>query len=106
LPGDARVMLVRGPVNWTHGRAAHSVRSLPPKRGKVGAGVSCAAIDPHPLAALHSRCFASAFLALRTAAEGRLCSPFQGETTELAGRADSISAEAVLVSVKKDESRE
>src|SRR6266550_376035 len=29
-------------------------------------------------ASLHSRCFASAFLALRTAAEGRLCSPASG----------------------------
>jgi hypothetical protein len=36
------------------------------------------AIDPHPLAALAT-------------------SPFQGEVTELVGRADSISAEAALV---------
>src|SRR5262249_24141808 len=39
--------------------------------------------DSHPTAAASRRhvadVFASAFLALRTAAEGRLCSPFQGE---------------------------
>jgi hypothetical protein len=60
-------------------------------------GIACPAIDPHPLAALHSRCSASAFLAPRTAAEGRLCSPFQGEVTERVARADSISTETALV---------
>jgi hypothetical protein len=30
----------------------------------------------------HSRCFASAFLTLRTAAEGRLCSPRWGEVEQ------------------------
>src|SRR5215813_15468416 len=46
---------------------------------------------PHPLAWLHSRCFVSAFLALRTAAEGRLCSPRKRGEVELAARAVAVS---------------
>src|SRR5262245_39762286 len=51
------------------------------REGKAGEGDSPSAErvvgPPHPpaLRSAHSRCFASAFLALRTAAEGRLCSP-------------------------------
>ena len=96
-------------------RAAISVRSLSPLATELGftrvrsllsgrsriyptsaerVGVSgdplrtrSAESPPHPLAALHSRCFASAFLALRTAAEGRLCSPRTRGEVELAARA-------------------
>jgi hypothetical protein len=43
----------------------------------------------------HSRCFASAFLALRTAAEGRLCVPTRGVKTEFAARRDRTSRAAI-----------
>jgi hypothetical protein len=43
----------------------------------------------------HSRCFASAFLALRTAAEGRLCLPTRGVKTEFAARRDRTSRAAI-----------
>src|SRR5262249_51902941 len=48
------------------------------ERGGVRGNSPCIQLvdgPPHPLASLHSRCFASAFFAPRTAAEDRLCSP-------------------------------
>src|SRR5262245_22369206 len=51
-------------------------------------------------ASRHSRCKASAFLAPRTAAEGRLCSPRKrGEVTELAAR----NAAKLMTSIPRDD---
>ena len=71
--GDDSILILKWiPVNWTQGRAAHSVRSLPLQGGGSGWGSSRAEHDPRPTASL------------RVA----VTSPFQGEVTELAARVD------------------
>ena len=71
--------------------AARSVCSPPPCGEGLGVGVDVAGrasrnnYDPHParlrFASAQSRCSASAFLAPRTAAEGRLCLPTRGRVS-------------------------
>src|SRR5258708_29283884 len=69
-----------------------------PSRGGVGAGGPAADHRTTPTPTLrHSRCFASAFFAPRTAAEGRLRPPHKGEgRTEFAARADPTLRECML----------
>src|SRR5919108_6538457 len=69
----------------------HRTTPTPARRSQACAG--CASLP-----ACHSRCFASAFLALRTAAEGGLCPPHKGEgKTEFVARADASSPDYVEI---------
>src|SRR5436189_5448514 len=80
LEGEGRERSERGGVNFLY-------KITPPRRLRSLRSLG------------HSRCFASAFLALRTAAEGRLCLPLQGRVkeTELAAGSDSISSGPALL---------
>src|SRR5262249_10522119 len=61
---------------------------------------SCATTTTPTPALCHSRCFASAFLAPRTAPEGRLCPPHKGEgRTEFDARAETAHTNARRIAV-------
>src|SRR5262245_51547862 len=78
-------------------RSTCSVRSLPLEGGGLGWGSAVFAFDPHPTASASLRRIADALhRRLRTAAEGRLCSPLQGEVGARGTRILSV-AEARLL---------
>src|SRR5436190_4125041 len=81
---------------WGWGsRRDHLTTPTPAQRSQACAG--CASLP-----ACRSRCFASAFLALRTAVEGRLYPPHKGEGwTEFAAALISTPHEGALMTLRR-----